>query len=80
MTESNKGTGFDTIALHGGYDPDPSVQYGLGQVSVVWSCCPRCSIDGAAQASTVSALSSVMAGCSYPLMHSLNLPMPQKKT
>jgi O-acetylhomoserine (thiol)-lyase len=23
--------GFDTIALHGGYDPDPSVTYGLGQ-------------------------------------------------
>jgi O-acetylhomoserine (thiol)-lyase len=28
---SEKGTGFDTIALHGGYDPDPSVVYGLGQ-------------------------------------------------
>ena len=26
-----KGMGFDTIALHGGYDPDPSVVYGLGQ-------------------------------------------------
>ncbi len=23
--------GFDTIALHGGYDPDPEVHLGLGQ-------------------------------------------------
>lgn len=23
--------GFDTIALHGGYDPDPEVAVGLGQ-------------------------------------------------
>ena len=28
---AEKGMGFDTIALHGGYDPDPSVTYGLGQ-------------------------------------------------
>ena len=31
MSETNKGTGFDTLCLHAGYDPDPSVQYGLGQ-------------------------------------------------
>ena len=26
-----KPQGFDTIALHGGYDPDPSIVLGLGQ-------------------------------------------------
>ena len=26
-----KGSGFDTIALHGGYDPDPNIVHGLGQ-------------------------------------------------
>jgi O-acetylhomoserine (thiol)-lyase len=30
-TPRNKGTGFDTIALHGGYDPDTSATYGIGQ-------------------------------------------------
>mmetsp|Transcript_36711 Transcript_36711/g.66039 ORF Transcript_36711/g.66039 Transcript_36711/m.66039 type:complete len:446 (+) Transcript_36711:104-1441(+) len=28
---AEKTQGFDTIALHGGYDPDPNVQLGLGQ-------------------------------------------------
>ena len=28
---NQKPQGFDTIALHGGYDPDPSVVLGLGQ-------------------------------------------------
>lgn len=30
-SKKHKGSGFDTIALHGGYDPDPSVPLGLGQ-------------------------------------------------
>jgi hypothetical protein len=29
--DASKFTGFDTIALHGGYEPDTSVVYGLGQ-------------------------------------------------
>uniref|UniRef100_A0A7S2YSH4 O-acetylhomoserine aminocarboxypropyltransferase n=1 Tax=Entomoneis paludosa TaxID=265537 RepID=A0A7S2YSH4_9STRA len=28
---SGTGTGFDTIALHGGYTPDPNITYGMGQ-------------------------------------------------
>ncbi len=28
--DASKFTGFDTIALHGGYEPDTSVVYGLG--------------------------------------------------
>ena len=28
---SDRSQGFDTIALHGGYEPDPTVQLGLGQ-------------------------------------------------
>ena len=28
---NQKPQGFDTIALHGGYDPDPSIVLGLGQ-------------------------------------------------
>ena len=29
--EKKQPQGFDTIALHGGYDPDPNVHLGLGQ-------------------------------------------------
>lgn len=31
MTSNRNKQGFDTIALHGGYSPDPTVQLGLGQ-------------------------------------------------
>lgn len=30
-TFSTQSQGFDTIALHGGYDPDPEIVLGLGQ-------------------------------------------------
>ncbi|KAL7511113.1 hypothetical protein ACHAXN_008811 [Cyclotella atomus] len=31
MADENKQQGFDTLALHAGYNPDPTIQLGLGQ-------------------------------------------------